>query len=148
MPKETPNGARWNERLAWWIINDLFKHPQNEILPRHLYCLRILLQPITWLRWKLDHSKDFSYDMMTDTFTIYGMQYSSTVFKEFGIYGMKVGTLFELESRNYQMITIREIHPHIVYVGADTRTLSNLTIRLDEPEAYYIFRKREDKGRA
>lgn len=103
------NGMRWNERLVWWIIDDVFKHPKNKLLPRHLYCLRVILQPITWLRWKLERSPVFNYDMQRDIFTIYGKEFSGDFFRRFTFY-FPEGAYFKIVKREGVVLTITRIY--------------------------------------
>jgi len=60
-------------------ICDLFSLPEGESLPKWAICAKFALFPIEMLGWAL--TRPNHYDLLTDSYTIYGIKYSGPFFR-------------------------------------------------------------------
>lgn len=86
-----------------WLVTEVAKVPPNEYLPKWLLCLRRILFPIESY---LLMNRAFNYDYCRDVFTLYGQEYSGSLFRAWGNNGFPSGTHFILHRDKYNMLSI------------------------------------------
>lgn len=103
----------WNERLFWWIVEKVFRHPSHMIFPQHLIALRWALCPISMLTWWMARNWIFYYDISRDIFTIYGMKYAGSLFRSLAKNGLNVGAWMRIVKREDGIISLGTVSPRI-----------------------------------
>ncbi len=93
---------RW--KIFRYIVRNIFRIPENEILPKYLISLRWILLPLETYCLK---SKWINFDPMRGIFTIFGIHYSEDLFRSFSKDGLPINTHFEIVQRENGTITIR-----------------------------------------
>lgn len=87
-----------------WLVTEVIKVPPNEYLSKWLLCLRRILFPIESY---LLMNRSFNYDFCRDVFTLYGQEYSGTLFRAWGKNGLPSGTHFILNRDRFGVVTIK-----------------------------------------
>jgi hypothetical protein len=89
-------------RFFYYLVREVFKVAEGQILPKYLIVLKCILFPIESFYFKIN--KDF-YDPYRDIYTINGIKFSGQFFKNMN----KVGSTFKIEKLEDGTLTLSEI---------------------------------------
>lgn len=69
---------KFREKIWRWLLDDIVKHPANQILPKWLIAISWILFPLKRIRWYSQAGE--GYQPETDSWIINGLHYPSVFF--------------------------------------------------------------------